>query len=160
MRDRRFRREEPAAVGERIGRNVHHAHHQGLVECAPEATAPQKARVVLLYAVGAGAVSPCATPSLAGLEGFCEPPEGLGGRGGLPSMMSEIWSASIVSHSSSALVIASTLSRLSSKSLRATRYCWSMMRRISASTFCMVASDTFLCVWIERPRKISPSFSP
>ena len=36
----------------------------------------------------------------------------------------------------------------------------SMMRRISASTFCMVASDTFLCVWIERPRKISPSFSP
>src|SRR3954467_10274922 len=83
MRDGRFRREEPAAVGERIGRNVHHAHHQGLVEREPEAPAPQKTRVVLLYAVGAGAVSPCAPPSLVGLEGFCEPPGGLGGRGGL-----------------------------------------------------------------------------
>ena len=48
-----------------------------------------------------------------------------GGRGGRPSMMSSIWSASMVSHSSSAEVITST------RILRATLYCSSMMRRIS-----------------------------
>ena len=31
---------------------------------------------------------------------------------------------------------------------------------LSASTFCSVASDTFLCVVMDRPRKTSPSFSP
>ncbi len=85
---------------------------------------------------------------------------GFGGRGGLPAMISAIWSESIVSSSSSALAIASTLSRLSSSSFRATAYCWSMILRISWSTFCIVASDTFFCVVIDRPRKTSPSFSP
>ena len=47
---------------------------------------------------------------------------GFGGRGGLPDMMSSICSASIVSNSSSAFAIASTLSRLSSRILRATAY--------------------------------------
>ena len=34
-----------------------------------------------------------------------------------------------------------------------------MIMRISASTFCIVTSETFLCVVIERPRNTSPSFS-
>ena len=74
-------------------------------------------------------------------------------------MMSSTWPASSVSYSSSAAAIASTLSRLSSMSFLASAYCSSMMRRISRSTFCIVASDTFFCVAIERPRKTSPSFS-
>ena len=47
---------------------------------------------------------------------------GLGGRGALPSMMSLIWSASMVSHSISAAVIASTLSRLSLRIFLANAY--------------------------------------
>ena len=75
-------------------------------------------------------------------------------------MMSAIWSASIVSSSSSAFAIASTFSRLSSRSLRATAYWESMILRISSSTFCIVDSDTFFCVVTDRPRNTSPSFSP
>src|SRR6185436_4583493 len=154
VRDGRLRILEAAAVGKGIGRDVHHAHDQRTTEREGKPPALQ------LHAAGVGAVSPCAPPpSLLGLDGACEP-EGFGGRGGLPDMMSAICSASRVSNSSSAAAIASTLSRFSSRSLRATPYCLSMMRRISESTFCMVASETFLCVWIERPRKISPSFSP
>src|ERR1051325_7089197 len=122
MRRGRFRREEPAAVGEGVGRDVHHAHDQRSVQRQREAPAAQD-WLRRLYALGAGAVSPCAPPSLVGFAGFFGLPEGLGGRGGLPSMMSPIWSASIVSHSSSALVMASTLSRLSSRRVRAARYC-------------------------------------
>lgn len=84
----------------------------------------------------------------------------LGGLGARPSMMSVICSASSVSHSSNAFAITSILSRFSSISRRANAYCSSIIRRISASTFCIVASDTFLCVVMERPRNTSPSFSP
>jgi hypothetical protein len=84
---------------------------------------------------------------------------GFGGRGGLPAMMSPICSASIVSNSSSALAIASTMSRFSSMSLRASAYCRSMMPRISASTLRIVSSDMLTVRVIARPRKISPSFS-
>ncbi|CPL19775.1 Uncharacterised protein [Bordetella pertussis] len=83
----------------------------------------------------------------------------LGGRGGRSLTMSSIWSASMVSHSSSAEVITSTRARLSSRILRATPYCSSMMRRISLSTFCMVASETCVVLVTLRPRKTSPSFS-
>ena len=81
--------QEPPAVGEGIGRDVDHAHDEGPREREREAPAAQR-RGLRVYALGAGAVSPCAQPSEAGLEGFCELPEGLGGRGGLPSMMSPI----------------------------------------------------------------------
>ena len=74
-------------------------------------------------------------------------------------MMSPIWSESMVSNSSSAAAIASTLSRLSSSSLRATAYCVSMMLRISVSILSSVSPDTLVVRVIERPRKISPSSS-
>src|SRR5690348_9333089 len=102
--------------------------------------------------------TPGALPLSLGDGGFAG--TGLGGRGGLPAMMSPIWSESSVSHSRSAFVIISTLSRLSSRSFLASAYCSSMMRRISWSIFCIVDSEMFLCVVIERPTKTSPSFSP
>ena len=85
--------------------------------------------------------------------------QSLGGRGGLPDMMSSIWSESIVSHSSSAAAIACILSWLSSMSLRAIAYCSSMMRRMTRSTFRIVSSDIVVVLVTERPRKTSPSFS-
>src|SRR5450830_109535 len=54
-----------------------------------------------------------------------------GGCGSRPAMMSLICSASMVSHSSKALVIISTLSRLLSSKVRAKAYCLSRMLRIS-----------------------------
>src|ERR1043166_2975106 len=73
MRRGRFRREEPAAVGEGVGRDVHHAHDQRSVQRQREAPAAQD-WLRRLYALGAGAVSPCAPPSLVGLAGFWELP--------------------------------------------------------------------------------------
>ena len=60
--------------------------------------------------------------------------QSLGGRGSRPAMMSSSCSASMVSHSSSAAVMTSTLSRFSSSRRRARLYWSSIMRRISAST--------------------------
>ena len=74
-------------------------------------------------------------------------------------MMSSICSASMVSHSSSVLAIVCILSWFSVISLRASAYWSSMMRRISLSTFCIVASDTLTWRVTERPRNTSPSFS-
>src|SRR5918999_4208747 len=152
--------EKAAAVGKGVGRDVHHAHDEGFGQRERKSPALQYRGVSLFYAPAAGAVAPSAPASGAGgLAALCEP-LGLGGRGGLPAMMSPIWSASMVSHSSRVFAISSTLSRFSSSSLLARRYCTSMMRRLSASAFCMVASEKFLWVVIERPRKISLSFSP
>ena len=61
-------------------------------------------RIVLTSALMVGALA--MLPATVDARGF-------GGRGGLPSRMSLIWSESIVSHSSNAFVIASTLSRFS-----------------------------------------------
>jgi hypothetical protein len=88
-----------------------------------------------------------------------EATQSLGVRGGLPDMMSSIWSESIVSHSSSAAAIACILSWLSSISFLAMAYCSSMMRRITRSTFLIVSSDIVVVLVTERPRKTSPSFS-
>src|SRR4029079_11923453 len=113
--------------------------------------------------LGSGAGDPVGAGALGALsdgDGGAAEGAGLGGRGGRPDMMSFTCSASIVSHSINALVIASTLSRFSSISRRASEYCSSMILRISASTFCIVASDKLLCVVMERPRNTSPSFSP
>src|SRR5688572_1218277 len=156
MRNCGFRIQELAAVGKGIGRDVHHAHQQRPVQRQEEPAAAQDAAQVVELA--AGAAAPWA-PSLGAL-GVLLAAGGLGARGGLPAMMSFSWSASSVSHSSSARVIASTLSRFSSSSRRASLYCSSMMRLISESTFCSVDSETFLCVVMERPRNTSPSFSP
>src|SRR5918992_1954719 len=127
--------EKAPAVGKGVGRDVHHAHDEGFGQRERESPALQYRGVSLFYAPAAGAVAPSAPASGAGgLAALCEP-LGFGGRGGLPAMMSPIWSASSVSYSSSAFAIASTLSRLYSSRRRARRYCWSTMRRISASTF-------------------------
>ena len=166
VRDRRSRLEVAAAVGEGVGRDVDHAHDERARQRQQEAAAAQPGRgggsARSLHHLGSGAGVPVGAGALGPLSRGLGTTfgEGFGGRGGRPCMMSSIWSASIVSHSSSALAIASTLSRFSSSRRRARRYCVSMMRRISPSTFCMVASETFLCVVIERPRKISLSFSP
>src|SRR5262245_62194942 len=79
-----FRVEKPAAVGKGVGRDVHHAHHQGLAEVEPVTTGDQNAHP---YAAGCGATTPSA-PSEGGLEAVPAPPLGLGGRGGRPAMMS------------------------------------------------------------------------
>ena len=84
---------------------------------------------------------------------------GFGTRGDLPCMMSSTCSrrasptraASVRHHLDLVAVVFDQLA--------AQPYCSSIMRRISRSTFCMVASDTFFCVAIERPRNTSPSFS-
>ena len=98
-------------------------------------------------------------PALLGLPpvGGVLPPTG--GRGSRPSMMSLIWSASIVSHSSSALAMAWALSRFWSRMSQATLYWASMIFRISSSTFCMVASDMWVVLVTLRPKNTSPSFS-
>src|SRR5688500_19281867 len=157
MRNGLVRREELPSVGKGIGRDVHHAHEERPVQRQEEPAAAQDLDQTPVGVEAAGAGATCA-PSVGAL-GVLPAAGTLGARGGLPAMMSFSCSASSVSHSSSALAIASTLSRFSSSSRRASLYCSSTMRRISWSTFCKVVSETFLCVVIERPRNTPPSFS-
>ena len=138
--------EEAAAVGKRVGRDVDDAHdaagargrsgarrserpqlQRQSTGAARRRVPGESARRQAGFADGA-APAPARRPAAACRCADCV---GFGGRGGRPAMMSSIWSASSVSHSSSALAIASTLSRLSSSSLRASAYCSSMIRRIS-----------------------------
>src|SRR6185295_12979162 len=168
VRDRLRSIEEPPAIGERIRRDVHDAHHEGTGRRKGKGASHGFSRAyaacrlpATAYAFSTGVVVGSAArppPPLSG--GGTGLATGLGGRGGLPPMMSLIWSASMVSHSSSALVITSTLSRFSSSRRRASAYCWSMIARTSLSTDFIVSSDMFWCVVTWRPRNTSPSFSP
>src|SRR6185295_2534950 len=143
VRDRLRSIEEPPAIGERIRRNVHDAHHEGTGRRKGKGASHGFSR----------AYAACRLPATA--YAFST-----GVVVGLAAMMSLIWSASMVSHSSSALVITSTLSRFSSSRRRASAYCWSMIARTSLSTDFIVSSDMFWCVVTWRPRNTSPSFSP
>src|SRR5690349_19905955 len=105
-----------------------------------------------------GAVPPSVTGAIV-VQG-ADDDDGFGGRGGLPAMMSPIWSESIVSSSSSSFAITLALSRISAVCLRASPYCWSMMPQITASTLFIVSSDMFTVRVMARPRNISPSLSP
>ena len=86
MRYRCLRIQEPAAVGKGIGRDVDHAHQERPVERQEKPAAAQDAAQFLPQALAAGAAAPCA-PSVGALGGTLG--DGiLGGRGGLPAMMS------------------------------------------------------------------------
>src|SRR5690606_23599 len=165
MRDGGVGFEVARSVGKRIGGDVEDSHDQRAPEWELAAPAKQLGTHGCITAprfyTGVAAVLPLPPPTAgapAGGVGESGVSKFLGGRGARPSMMSSIWSESMVSHSSSAAAMASILSRLPSMMLRATVYCSSMILRISWSTFCMVDSDTCVVLVTLRPRKTSPSF--
>src|SRR5690606_31488683 len=121
------------SVGKRIGGDVEDPHDHGALERKLEAPAEQLGAHGCITATccytGVAAVLPLPPPTAgapAGGVGESGVSKFLGGRGARPSMMSSIWSESMVSHSSSAAAMASILSRLPSMMLRATVYCSSM----------------------------------
>src|SRR6185312_5406855 len=165
--DRACQVDGASAVGKGIGGDVDHAHDARRGEVEQAAAQPQHARLAPHARVSgwprvrqAGVVEGSALPAGGGGGGVGAAPAGcFGARGGRPARMSSIWSASIVSNSSSALAIACILSLLSTMSFLASAYCSSMMRRISFSIFSSVWLETLLVRVIERPRNTSPSSS-
>src|SRR5207302_1255315 len=149
---RRLHRDEAAAVGEGVGRDVQHAHDHraGEIEGLIAATQLQ------CWPAGIGP-PPAAGPSAGACGGLLDSASSqpAGGLGILPAMRSFSCSSSMVSYFMSASAIVCSLSRELVRIWRARWQLRSLTRRICSSMACAVTSETCLCCVTPRPRHAS-----